>query len=68
MLLDFDLSSTWYYYLGLPRCLGDKESAGQPGDVGLIPGSGRFPLEEETATHPSILPWRIPWTEKPGGL
>ena len=26
------------------------------------------PLEEEMATHSSILPWRIPWTEKPGGL
>ena len=25
-------------------------------------------LEEETATHSSILAWRIPWTEKPGGL
>ena len=24
------------------------------------------PLEEETATHPSILAWRIPWTEEPG--
>ena len=30
-----------------------------------IPGSGREdPLEEETATHSSILAWRIPWTEK----
>ena len=26
------------------------------------------PLEEETATHASILAWRIPWTEEPGGL
>ena len=25
------------------------------------------PLEEEMATHFSILAWRIPWTEKPGG-
>ena len=25
------------------------------------------PLEEEMATHTSILPWRIPWTEEPGG-
>ena len=24
------------------------------------------PLEEGTATHASILAWRIPWTEKPG--
>ena len=26
------------------------------------------PLEEEIATHSSILAWRIPWTEEPGGL
>ena len=26
------------------------------------------PLEEGMATHSSILPWRIPWTEEPGGL
>ena len=26
------------------------------------------PLEEGIATHHSILAWRIPWTEEPGGL
>ena len=26
------------------------------------------PLEKEMATHPSILAWEIPWTDKPGGL
>ena len=26
------------------------------------------PLQEEMATHPSILAWRFPWTEDPGGL
>ena len=26
------------------------------------------PLEEEIATHSSILAWRIPWTEEPGKL
>ena len=25
-------------------------------------------LEEEMATHPSILAWRIPWTGEPGRL
>ena len=25
------------------------------------------PLEEEMATHSSILAWKIPWTEEPGG-
>ena len=26
------------------------------------------PLEKEMATHSSILIWRVPWTEEPGGL
>ena len=26
------------------------------------------PLEKEMASHSSILAWRIPWTEEPGGL
>ena len=26
------------------------------------------PLEEDTATHSSILAWRIPWTDEPGKL
>ena len=42
-------------------------NAGDTRDVGLIPGSGR-PLEEVIATHSSIVAWRIPRTEKPGGL
>ena len=29
---------------------------------------GEDPLEEDMATHSSILAWRIPWTEEPGGL
>ena len=32
-----------------------------------IPGLGRS-LEEEMATHSSILAWEIPWTEQPSGL
>ena len=28
---------------------------------------GEDPLEKEMATHSSILAWRIPWTEEPGG-
>ena len=42
-------------------------NAGDARDVGLIPGSGRS-LEEEMATHSSVLAWRIPWIEEPGGL
>ena len=26
------------------------------------------PLEEGMATHSSVLAWRLPWTEEPGGL
>ena len=34
-----------------------------------VPSLGREdPLEEEMATHSSILHWRIPWTEEPGRL
>ena len=30
--------------------------------------SGEDPREEEMTTHSSILAWKIPWTEEPGGL
>ena len=40
-----------------------KESTHNAGDQGR-----EDPLEKEMATHSSILTWRIPWTEKPGGL
>ena len=30
--------------------------------------SGEDPLEKAMATHSSIIAWRIPWTEEPGGL
>ena len=34
-----------------------------------IPSLGwEDPLEQGMATHSSILDWRIPWTEEPGGL
>ena len=36
------------------------------GDAGSIPGSGRSSGGRNT--HSSILAWRIPWTEEPGGL
>ena len=54
-------------YLDLPEGSNYKESACSVGDLGPISGSGRSP-EKEMATHSSILAWRIPWTEKPGGL
>ena len=42
-------------------------NAGDVRDLGLIPWLGRFPLEKAKAIHPSIIAWRIPWTEEPGG-
>ena len=42
-------------------------NAGDRGDAGLIPGL-EDPLEEDMATHSSILAWEIPGTEEPGGL
>ena len=38
----------------------------QDSDVGSL--AWKDPLEKEMATHSSILAWRIPWTEEPGGL
>ena len=35
---------------------------------GFDPWVRKIPLEEGMATHTSILAWRIPWTEEPGGL
>ena len=35
--------------------------------MGLIPGWEDL-LEEGVATHSSILAWRIPWTDEPGGV
>ena len=55
---------------GLPREASGEGSASQSskqrgavGSLGL-----EDPLEEGVATHPSVLAWRTPWTEEPGGL
>ena len=32
------------------------------------PLGGKDPLEKGLETHSSILAWKIPWTEEPGGL
>ena len=56
--------------MGRPWWLSDKESvcnAGATGEVGSIPGSGRSPGGGH-GNPSSILAWRIPWTEEPGGL
>ena len=42
-------------------------NAGATGDPSSIPGSGRSP-GVGSGNHFSILAWKIPWTEEPGGL
>ena len=42
-------------------------NAGDLRDQSLFLGQ-EDPLEDGMATHSSILAWRVPWTEKPGGL
>ena len=48
-------------FLGFPCGSAGKESACAVGDLGLIPGLGRSPVEGKV-THSSILAWRILWT------
>ena len=57
--------------MGFPGGSDGKESACHVGDPGVDPvrsQSREDALEEDMATHSSILAWRIPWREEPGGL
>ena len=54
-------------FQGFPGGTVVKESAGNAGDPGSIPGREDL-LEKGVAIHSSILAWRIPCTEEPGGL
>ena len=49
--------------MGFPSSSVGRDSAYNVGDLGW-----EDPLEQETTTHPSILAWKIPWTEEPGRL
>ena len=54
-------------WLGLPCSPDGKESAYRAGD--WVQSLRREDsLEKGMATHSSIPAWRIPWTEKPGGV
>ena len=69
---------------GFPGFSDGKESACNAGDLGSMPGLGsppwegngnplwflgyEDPMEKGLATPSSILAWKIPWTEEPGGL
>ena len=52
------------------KCLSDIESTGNAGvqETQVRSLGQEDPLEEEMATHSSILAWEIPLTEEPGGL
>ena len=61
-------SKTDFFFIkwlnGKRSCLPIRETQGT-----RVPSLGREdPLLEEMATHSSILAWKIPWTEEPGGL
>ena len=46
-----------------------KNPPANAGDEMQVPSLDQEnPLEEGMATHSSILSWRLPWTEEPGGL
>ena len=53
--------------MGFPGGSDSKESTCNAGDPGWSLG-WEDPLDKGLAAHSSILPWRIPWTEKPGRL
>ena len=53
--------------MGFPDGSDSKESAAIQETRGSILG-WEDPLEKGMTTHSSILSWRIPWTEEPGGL
>ena len=59
----FLLRSLW----GFPGDSVVKNLPANAGDIGSIPGPGRF-LEKEMATHSGILALKSPWTEEPGKL
>ena len=52
---------------GFPGGSDSKESVCNTGDLDSIAG-WKDPLKKGMATHPSILAWRILWTEEPGRL
>ena len=52
---------------GFPGGSNGKESACNAGDLGSIPGLGRFPWRRAWLPAPVFLPGESPWTEEPGG-
>ena len=55
-----------YLLVGLPQWVSSKESPAR--QETWFQSLGEHPLEKEMATYSSILAWKTPWTEEPGGL
>ena len=56
----------WHIFTIFPGGSDGKESAFRR--PGFDPCVRKIPWKKESAAHSSILIWRIPWTEEPGGL
>ena len=60
-----------YIHTGLPRLFSGKESTCLPmqetQEMQVQSLGQEDALEEEMAIHSSVLAWKIPWTEEPGG-
>ena len=61
-------NTTTTYYTGFSSGSVVKNLPANAGDAVSIPGSGRSPGEGNGKPTPVFLPWKIPWTEEPGGL
>ena len=63
----------WIDKTGMYMCIGASQVAivvkNPPANEGELRSLGQEdPLKEEMSTQSSILAWKVPWTEKPGGL
>ena len=63
----YKLKSKCVLALGFPGGSNDEESPSMQ-ELQVQSLGQEDPLVKEMATHSSILAWRIPWTEEPGGL
>ena len=58
----------WYYILGASLVAQMVKNLPAMPETHVRSLGQEDPLEKEMAAHSSILAWRIPWTEEPGGL
>ena len=72
------ITRLWEKYFYYPHFIGEQGEASLVAqtvknlpavqETGVWSLGGEDPLEKEMAAHSSILAWKTPWTEKPGGL